>query len=183
MIPFLSEEIYTDLTGESSVHLSSWPEELIKEIDESLIKDMDSVRNIVEVGHRVRKELKLKVRQPLAKVYVKVPQKYAFVLSDYRDPYINLIKEELNVKDVQYSSAKIEDFKIEYDADLTDELILEGKLRDLIRSIQSERKKQGIMIDQKVDITIPEIFKDNLEVIKKSIYTEKITFGEQISVR
>ena len=94
--PFISDEIYTKLTGETTVHTAYYPE-----ADESLIDDrteerMDLVKVLVNLGRSTREQEKLKVRQPLSKVIV--DGSYRDVIGDLTD----LIKEELNVHEVQF---------------------------------------------------------------------------------
>lgn len=182
MVPFLSEEMYTELTEHESVHLAEWPKEIITTIDENIIRDMAHLRNIVEIGHRVRKELKIKVRQPLASLTITVPKSDAFVYSEHIDQYVTLLMDELNVKHIAYQKGKGDQIECTYDTVLSDELVTEGKLRDLIRTIQSERKKKGITINQKISLTVPKMFEPYLEIIQNSIYTDKITFGDDISI-
>ncbi|MBI4999254.1 isoleucine--tRNA ligase, partial [Candidatus Gottesmanbacteria bacterium] len=79
--PFLAEEIFKNLTGEESVHLSDWPQiPRFKAIQPpgltgltpwEMIEEMEIVRKICELGHAVRKQAKIKVRQPLAKIKIK----------------------------------------------------------------------------------------------------------------
>ena len=92
--PFISEEIYQNLTDEESVHLSDFPK-----CDESLINDtieekMDLVRDLISLGRNVREEQKIKVRQPIKEVILDGKNKD--ILGDLTD----LIKEELNVKEI-----------------------------------------------------------------------------------
>ena len=92
--PFISEEIYQNLTDKESVHLSDFPK-----YDESLINDtieekMDLVRDLISLGRNVREEQKIKVRQPIKEVILDGKNKD--ILSDLTD----LIKEELNVKEI-----------------------------------------------------------------------------------
>lgn len=180
--PFIAEEIFRNLTDKESVHLEYWPEYDKKMIDETLIEDMKIVREIVEVGHRVRKELKLKVRQPLAKVTVKLPEVKSFKGKDNVRGYISLICAELNVKQVELESSKDEGIELEYDTNLTEELIQEGKLRDLVRMVQDERKKIGIKQDQYIKLVLPEEYKDLGEKIKKKVLAESIDYGEKLQL-
>lgn len=101
--PFISDEIYTDLTLEESVHLSYFPEVNEELIDSNVEKRMDVTRTIVSLGRGVREKEKIKVRQPLEKVLI--DKKYRYVVGDF----IDLIKEELNVKEVEFVS-EIEEF-------------------------------------------------------------------------
>jgi len=92
--PYLSEEIYRDLTGEKSVHLSYYPEANLDLIDEKVEKRMDLVMELVKLGRASRENSKIKVRQPIAKIHI--DGKYKDLISDL----VPLIKEELNVKEV-----------------------------------------------------------------------------------
>ena len=94
---YTAEEIYTNLTGNISVHLSDFPvcnEELI---DLKLEEKMDLVRDLISIGRNVREESKIKVRQPISEILLdKKKEKVIGKLT-------SLIKEELNVKEVIYT--------------------------------------------------------------------------------
>jgi len=96
IIPFTTEEIYQKLTGEKSVHLSDFPVYNSKLIDEKIEEKMDLVRDLISTGRMVREETKIKVRQPLSKAIIN--GEYETILGDL----VNLINEELNVKEVEY---------------------------------------------------------------------------------
>ena len=97
IIPYVTEEIYRDLTGEDSVHLASFPT-----YDESLInleveEKMDKVRELISIGRYVREEANIKVRQPLSEALI--DGKLESLIGDLS----SLINEELNVKKVTYA--------------------------------------------------------------------------------
>ena len=94
--PFVSEEIYTKLTGEKSVHLASYPVCNENLINPSLEEKMDLVRDLISIGRYAREENKIKVRQPLSEVLI--DGKYESII----DNLTSLIKEELNVKEVKF---------------------------------------------------------------------------------
>lgn len=94
--PYLSEEMYKKLTGEYSVHCASYPRCNPELIDEDLEYKMDLTKNLVTLGRAAREESKLKVRQPLSEVLI--DGKYEDTIKDLNE----LIKEELNVKNVNY---------------------------------------------------------------------------------
>ena len=96
IIPFTTEEIYQKLTGEKSVHLADFPTYDSKLIDEHIEEKMDLVRDLISNGRMVREETKIKVRQPLSKAIIN--GEYEAILGDL----VNLINEELNVKEVEY---------------------------------------------------------------------------------
>ncbi|MDW7670433.1 MAG: isoleucine--tRNA ligase [Bacillota bacterium] len=92
--PFLTEEIYRNLTGELSVHLSDLPE--VKETlkDPVVESKMDLVRDLVTLGRAAREKTRLKVRQPLQKILI--DGKYERDIGHL----VPLLKEELNIKEV-----------------------------------------------------------------------------------
>jgi len=96
--PFISEELYTALTGEDSVHLSDFPE-----VDESLLDDaiegpMDMVRDLVSLGRSAREDAQIKVRQPIGKIILDQKNK------DYLGDLTGLILDELNVKEIEFDA-------------------------------------------------------------------------------
>ena len=68
--PFISDEIYTDLTGAESVHLSFFPKSDADLIDEKVEERMDLVRDMVALGRGIREKERIKVRQPLNEILV-----------------------------------------------------------------------------------------------------------------
>lgn len=180
-MPFLPEEIYTQLTGKESVHLETWPMFTHIRFNEALNTDMQKVRQFVEVGHRVRKELKLKVRQPLAKVTITHAKDIKYSLAENLDNYNMLIKDELNVKSVEYKEAD-SDVVIEYDTTITPELKLEGEVRDLMRTIQQQRKILGVTISEKIKVSIPEQFASYSDHLQKQVQAQEITLGSELKV-
>lgn len=94
--PFISDEIYTNLTGEYSVHLADFPVCDESLIDERTEKRMDLVRRLVTLGRGAREKEKIKVRQPLSRVLV--DGSYEDLIGDL----VPLIKEELNIKNVEF---------------------------------------------------------------------------------
>ncbi len=102
MVPFITEEIYqnmvrsVDKTAEESIHLCLYPEVDEKMIDKKLESDMDEVLDIVVLGRSARNGSNLKNRQPLSVMYVSADH----VLDSY---YTDIIRDELNVKDVKFA--------------------------------------------------------------------------------
>lgn len=95
--PYISEEIFRNLTGETSVHLTQFPKADVTLIDKHVEERMDLVRDLVTLGRGARETVKIKVRQPISQVVV--DGKYDALISDLGD----LIKEELNVKEVVFA--------------------------------------------------------------------------------
>lgn len=94
--PFASEEIYTKLTNEKSVHLANYPKFDKDLINDKIEKRMDLVRDLISLGRNAREEAKIKVRQPVSEVLI--DGKNERLISDL----VSLIEEELNVKKVVF---------------------------------------------------------------------------------
>lgn len=157
--PFISEEIFKNLTGEESVHLQEYPKGDKSLLDKKLVSDMGIVRKIVEFGHAKRKELGIKVRQALAEFTINNLQ-----LTIGKE-LVYLIKDELNVKQVEFIKGKGE-LSVEFDTSITQELKDEGLARDIVRQIQEERKKLGTALDERVNVVLqywPKSFEDYIK--------------------
>jgi isoleucyl-tRNA synthetase len=96
LIPFTSEAVYRNLTGERSVHLADWPEPSSLVMDRGVLGRMDVVRRACSLGHAVRNQSRIRVRQPLPEV--------AFAGNDsvYLKSYKATLMDEMNVKDVKF---------------------------------------------------------------------------------
>ena len=98
-VPFMTEEIYQNLvvnldeSASESLHLCIWPEYKESFVDKSLEADMDLAYNIVKLGRSSRNAANIKNRQPLSEMLVSTT-----ALPEY---YLEIIKEELNIKSVQ----------------------------------------------------------------------------------
>lgn len=100
--PFYADRLYRDLTDDKSVHLSLFPEIAENEIDKSLEARMATAQSITSMVLSLRRKVNIKVRQPLQTLMIPV-------MSDYQrhliEPMIDLLKSELNVKDIKLVSA------------------------------------------------------------------------------
>ena len=94
--PFISDEIYVNLTGEATVHTAYFPKADMSLVDKNVEERMDLVRTLATLGRGTREKEKIKVRQPLSEVIV--DGKYESLISDLTP----LIMEELNVKEVVF---------------------------------------------------------------------------------
>lgn len=102
MLPFITEEIYQNLVrsvnkeAPESIHLCSYPEVNEKYINKELENKMDEVLDIVVLGRNARNSGNVKNRQPIATMYV--------LGEKLDDLYLDIIKDELNVKEVEFVS-------------------------------------------------------------------------------
>ncbi|MCB0310424.1 MAG: isoleucine--tRNA ligase, partial [Bdellovibrionales bacterium] len=97
LLPFLSEELFKELTGEESVHFANWPDGKDLPDDKDLVAQMDQVRNICSTTLALRESNGLRIRLPLQRLTVAGNGAQALA------PYEHLIADEVNVKQVQFS--------------------------------------------------------------------------------
>ena len=98
LLPLISEEIFRGLTGEHSVHHSDWPSPESLPADPELVAAMDRVRDVCSSGLGLRRAQKIRVRQPLRRLTV------AGAGVEELRPFLGLIQDEVNVKEVELSS-------------------------------------------------------------------------------
>lgn len=170
--PFISEEIYQNLTQDESVHLENWPIVESKYEDVDLLNQMKSLRMFVELGHAQRKENNVALKQPLAGLKIFVTDKTVKIKSDLD----GLIMDELNVKKVEFPKGDVE--KVEFDFNLTDELKAEGEMRVIVRKIQAERKILQTDRDEFVEVLLPTWPKQWEDEIKKRALVSSLSTGE-----
>lgn len=177
IIPFITEEIYRNLKGGDSVHLTDWPILSSKYKKNELEVQMDLARQVVVQGHSWRKEQGIKVRMPVLKIPVKLSVSPSKVPNDIWD----VVLEELNCISLSFSgkgSYPKNPKKIS-----EGELLKMGQARDIVRMIQEERKKLGTRLDEKVQVQLPEWPKEFEKDIKKRALVKRISQGEFKVVR
>jgi isoleucyl-tRNA synthetase len=120
VLPFITERLYQDLVVRvrpnqpASVHLCDFPIADAELIDRGLEKAMEAVRRVVGLGHNLRKQHQLRVRQPLRAVTVVTHDPLvSAAIESHRD----LVADELNVKEVavQASSEGLADLSAKAD--------------------------------------------------------------------
>jgi isoleucyl-tRNA synthetase len=99
LLPLLTEAVYRGLTGERSVHLASWPQPGELPSDPELVEVMDVVRDVCSAAHAIRKAKGRRARLPLRVLTV------ATARPERLRPFVELIKDEVNVKDVVLTDA------------------------------------------------------------------------------
>ena len=172
-LPFLSDTIYTNLTGNSSVHLSSWPQSEAARQDKNLEANMVLIRQIVEQGHSARKQLGLPLRQPLSDITVsgtKLPADLTY-----------LLLEELNVKLINWGKSTGQ-LRVILNSILTPQLQAEGQARQIIRQIQQARKTAGTRVNEWVDVVIPAFPPKLAEHIKQQTLTRNLISGPSLRI-
>jgi isoleucyl-tRNA synthetase len=175
MIPFITEEMFLNLTAEESVHLQDYPEVDPKFVNEKLIEDMIVVRKIAEAGNSKRKEVAIKSRQPLASLTYEWTEPLDKGLEE-------IIAGELNVKKVEFNKKNIDTPVVRLDLTMTSELKEEGQVRDYIREIQVERKKLNLKPGDLIILELPEISEKYKDMLMKKVNAKEIKQGSTVKV-
>ena len=190
--PFLAEELYHNLTGDNeSIHLKDWL--AAGEANEQVLADMARTRELINNGLSLRMkqdehQVSIKVRQPL--------QCAAYAGAKLAAYYEQIMAEELNVKEIRWIE-NLDEHLADYDVtegvikpenwieiskQLTPELKREGLMREVIRHVQSARKKAGLQVDDRIMLqltTNDEQLRQAIDEHAEVIATETLAvFGE-----
>jgi len=145
--PFMSEELYRNLTGGESVHLNDWP--TVGYVNEVSVDAMEFVKRVVNDGLSIRAKAQLKVRQPLSKVMVTgVPA----TVGERWDEYEVILLDELNIHTSEWSTEG--EYLVVLDQTITPVLKREGLMREVIRQVQNARKTAGFEIDDRIILAL-----------------------------
>ncbi|MDP4010282.1 MAG: class I tRNA ligase family protein, partial [Candidatus Spechtbacteria bacterium] len=178
-IPFLSEHIWQSInkTHASSVHWEDYPAfNKLSAADEKTLKIMQDIRDWAQVGLRLRKVANIKVRQPL--------ESFA-VPKDIPPAYKDILKDEINVKeivDISKAGANKDDWvydeeskgKMALKTKLSESLVMEGQVREMMRHIQDMRKSLGLHPNDAIEIyySMPENLRDKLVKFETKIASD-----------
>lgn len=180
-MPFFSEHLYQRVKEEDdpeSVHLAAWPEEGKR--DPELLTAMEEARRLVRFALEKRDTAGIKVRQPLATLWI--PKAVFDQLSQWEDLF-GVIADEVNVKRVDVRD-DLEPGTVMLDTELTPALKEEGFMRDLMRWIQDARKKAGLSPSDEARIVIGggsearEIIERRAVEIRKAARAQHISLEE-----
>ena len=190
--PFLAEELYHNLTGDDeSIHLKDWLP--AGEINRAMLRDMNALRAAVNDGLSKRAAEGIKVRQPLAsaKLVSTISQNTPEEVAQF---LVDIARDELNVKSVEAVTGSELDIpevsaqpSVVYDLNITPELKREGLMREIVRHVQSARKKAGLQVDDRIIlqlITNDDQLRQAINEHRATIAAETLaSFGESNSNR
>ncbi|MBU2632155.1 isoleucine--tRNA ligase [Patescibacteria group bacterium] len=172
--PFISEEMYRNLTSEESVHLSNWPREDNQLIDKQLEQEMKDARKLVEVALSFRKQAEIKVRIPLKEMEYCGPSKL-------KEAVLKIVRDEINVHSLSFKKEEKE-FLVKADTSDENKDLKMGEAREIIRKIQGERKNLKVKMDEKVNVILPDWPKDHEDFIKRKALIGKLEKGPLFKV-
>jgi isoleucyl-tRNA synthetase len=179
-IPFLTEKIYQDFKEkfklkEESIHLCEWPKSDLKLIGNNLEERFEVAKKVIEKSLALRTEKKVNLRWPLKSVSIESK-------SEIKD-LTEVIKKQVNVKNVLFKKSKLDDIKIDLDFKQDKELEEEGYLREVIRAIQDARKKSNLKKEQEIKLSLKcddflkKIIEKNQDYVKSIVNTSLIDFN------
>lgn len=185
--PFVAERVWqTVASPDTSVHLEEWPT-AEKKIETKVLEDMALVRKVVEMGHALRKEAKIPVRQPLSELQISE--------CGVQNELFDLVAAELNLKQVSNLNSEFKnkdvvekedgELKVILVTTITDELKKEGLLREVVRTVNNMRKEQGLTREDRVvlvyktdDALLASVFVDFRDELKASVLADDIVEGD-----
>jgi isoleucyl-tRNA synthetase len=178
IMPFKAEDTFLRTRSSQdkmSVHLCAWS--TLESVDQDVLVKMKQVRTIVTRALEIRTQESIKVRQPIQTLETKI---------EIESEYADIIKDEVNVKDVETNLQLETDVWL--DSTITSELKREGDARELIRALQDLRKSSGLSQEDTVVVHIvtTDEFKNTIETHKALIQsvtrTQELIFVEELPV-
>ena len=157
---------------------------------QEVLEEMLIAREICTIGNAERQKINIPVRQPLQTLLIKDA---AFNLISKNNQILNLIKEELNIKNIVFdNSVKKGNKSITLDTNITPELKQEGDYRELVRALQDMRKKMGLTPSDVVKIVLDtnetgqKLIEKFASDLKKTVLVSQIKFenndGQEVKI-
>ena len=193
--PFFAEQGYQDtvkplMGGKDSVHLCSIPEVDKPLINKKLEKEMKIIQELSEYSLTIRQKANIKLRWPVKSILILSKDE---AVQDSVKNLGNILKNIANVKDIQFiskePSEKVEGIefnkgKLFIDFSEDQELFEERLYRELSRAIQDMRKKQGLVVADRIKLTmksdpdIEKILKKFIDDLKKDVGASEVYVGK-----
>jgi isoleucyl-tRNA synthetase len=159
-----------------SVHLAVWPlaNEQSTAQESEFLEHMRELRTLSTLILEARQRAGIKVRQPLQKVTIKS------TILQGKTELLDTLADEVNVKEVVFGSGF--DDAVLLDTQLTDELIREGDVRELIRAVQDMRKQAELSPADRITLTVSSsdvgksIVRDAEKILRSVAGTDRIVY-------
>ncbi|MEM5811733.1 MAG: isoleucine--tRNA ligase [Candidatus Aenigmatarchaeota archaeon] len=193
--PFITEKIYQEiaLDKKESIFEESYPKADKKLINKNLEKNIEAVKEIINLILSLRERAKIKLRWPVKELIVLTKSKK---IEQFFKKYENIIKNMGNIKEIvitrkfeneNYIEEKQKKFVLFIPKIIEEECKKEAFIRELIRNIQERRKRVGLKVIDKVNICFEnksfwlDIIKANMEKIKKETNAGNILFEDNLT--
>jgi isoleucyl-tRNA synthetase len=199
LTPFVAEELYQNLVkpfdkdAPESIHLTDYPQADLSLVDEKLSTAVNLVVKITSLGRAARAKSNLKVRQPLAKVLVKVRTEAERASLEQM---ATQVLDELNVKELSVvESLPVEKhpdwpvveeggLMVMVDTDISQELADEGLARELVHRLQTMRKQAGFDIADYIETyyeggpSVQRVMEKFAHYVKQETLSRKLVEGK-----
>ncbi|MFH1631297.1 MAG: isoleucine--tRNA ligase [Candidatus Aenigmatarchaeota archaeon] len=195
--PYLSEHVQQNILkrlGENSesVHICSWPKPDKQIINKQMEEAMTKVTKIVEIANMIRQKNKMKLRWPLRGMVVDGDESVKTAVRIFDD----VLKRLCNVKNVRFgvglpenklgeqvqSDAEAINLKVWLDDTMDEELRNEAMMREIVRKIQDMRKKMGLVITDKIVVSMngcdPKVAGQYTDALKKEVGAKTILLNK-----
>jgi isoleucyl-tRNA synthetase len=181
-MPFFADYLFNAVRENSdkeSVHLVFWPKVENKKINGKILSQMQEARALVNLALAERTVKAIKVKQPLASL--KVKNTNLTIKND--EELLGLVKDEVNVKEIIFDDNIGKE--VELDINITEELKGEGLIREIIRLVQSQRKEQNLVPQDRIFVTLfvpreeKALIEKNKEILLKEFRATEISIEEQ----
>ncbi len=195
--PFIAEEGYQEVVksfvaGEESVHLEDFSEVDKSLVDKKLEDEMKVIQELVEISLAARQKVNLKLKWPVKKMFVVSKEK---LVQEAVKNLEEILKKMANVKSIsvvdkepkgKLSGMEFDKGKLFLDLSEDQELLEERLYRELTRVIQAMRKKQGLVVTDKIELTMksdPEtekVLKKFVDKLKKDVGAGGVEVGKLV---
>jgi len=196
--PFLAEELYQNLVclafpqAPDSVHLADFPVADVTKIDKQLATDIRLVMRVSSLGRAARSQAGIKVRQPLAKVVVKVESGKE---RESLERLMPQVLEELNVKGLEFVGEVAEldkpgyvvssegGYSVAVPTEIPPQLQAEGMAREVVRRLQTMRRSAGFDIADHIiayyqgEAYMRQVMEDFADYIKQETLSQQLIDG------
>jgi isoleucyl-tRNA synthetase len=181
LTPFISELVWQNMSAGESVHLQVWPTTDTSVINDSLEQDMNRARQLVAMGHAVRKADSKPVKEQLRRLTLTTDDSYEWMKK--KQNVLQVVLDELNVLELEVNGTVL---TTDSSAMSDEELANRNRTRALIRQIQGLRKDKKLGIKDMVVLVLPKEYKSlpkaYLDEISKTTLTKEISWGDQLSL-